>query len=299
MTMISIWDYAAQRVSNKSVATRIKHSPKLHAFRSALSGKGSAMSKGTAVGTMLLRLGISAIPIPSIATSLINVAQQAVEKKLRSHLHQKSLTGATTEEEKVKFTLKELSVEELDRYRWKLKEAIEQLNQKAASIDGQYGTKQGEGKPCDAWLDLAEALAQAERRYNILSLSAGGLKTAMDEALKWANDQATVINNFKKNVGGKFQTAIDAETTEADKKENAAKGSGDTFMNGRHANCSSYCHWNEVAATENAQWTAVKTKLAMVAKTVADPIGVEMFLATSADPYSMPKAQPQASSATP
>ena len=300
MTMISIWEYADQRVNNKSVATRIKHSPKLHAFRSALSSKGSAMSKGAAVGTMLLRLGISAIPIPSIATSLINVAQQAVEKKLRSHLHQKKLVGGpVTEEENVKFKLKELSVEDLDRYRWKLKEAMEQLNQKAGMIDSIYGTRQGERKPCDAWLDLAEALAQAERRYNILSLSAGGLKTAMDEALNWSNKQAEVINTFKDSVGLKFKDAIEAEEAEASKAERTKAGGAEEFLNGRHANCSSYCHWNEVAVGENAQWTAIKTKLAMITKTIADPVGVEMFLATNAEPYSMPKSQPQASSATP
>ena len=298
MTMISIWDYADQRVNNKSVAARIKHSPKLHAFRSALSSKGSAMSKGAAVGTMLLRLGISAIPIPSIATSLINVAQQAVEKKLRSHLHQKKLVGGpVTEEENVKFKLKELSVEDLDRYRWKLREAMEQLNQKAMMIDSTYGKKQGEGKPCDAWLELAEALAQAERRYNILSLSAGGLKTAMDEALNWSNKQAEVINKFKDSVGSKFKDAIEAEEAEASRAEKTKPGGAEDFLNGRHAACSHYCHWNEVAATENAQWTAVKAKLAMITKTIADPIGVEMFLTTDADPYSMPKAEAQASGA--
>lgn len=289
MTMISIWDYAAQRVSNKSVAVRIKHSPKLHALRSALSSKGSAMSKGAAVGTMLLRLGISAIPIPSIATSLINVAQQAVEAKIRSYLHERKLVGGpVTEEENVKFKLKELSIDDLDRYRWKLKEAMEQLNQKAASIEGSWATGQKDGKPCNAWLELAEAVAQAERRYTILSISAGGLKRSMDEALNWSNNQARAINDFKSSVGSQFKAAIDAETAETDKKEAAAKGSGDAFMNTRHMNCSGYCHWNEVAATENAQWTTVKVKLAEIAKTIADPIGVEMFLSTSADPYTMP-----------
>lgn len=297
MTMISIWDYAAQRVNNKSVPARIAHSPKLHALRSALSSKGSAASKGAAVGTMLLRLGISAIPIPSIVTSLINVAQQAVEKKLRSYLHQRHLTGSTSDEEKVKFTLKELSVEDLDRYRWKLKEAIDDLNKKITAIDGAYTAAQNESKPCDSWLTLAEALAQAERRYNILSQSAGGLKAAMDECLRWADKQAAEINKFKTSLGGKFQSAIEAETAEADKKETASKGGGEAFMNARHVRCSNYCHWNEVAATENAQWTAVKTKLALVAKTVSEPLGVEMFLATNADPYSMPKDDGQAAAA--
>lgn len=258
------------------------------------------MSKGASVGTMLLRLGISAIPIPPIVTSLLSVAQQAVEKKVRSHLHQKSLTGATTEEEKVKFELKELSVEGLDRYRWKLREAMEQLNQKAVNIDAQYVTKQGEGKPCDAWLDLAEAIAQAERRYNRLSKSAGALKTAMDEALKWSNDQSTVINNFKKSVGLKFKDAIEAEEAEASRHEKTKPGGAEEFLNGRHVNCSSYCHWHEVAVGENAQWTAIKVKLALITKTIADPIGVEMFLATKADPYKMPEAAtPAAASATP
>jgi hypothetical protein len=298
MTMTSIWDYAAERVDNKSVPARIKHSPKLHALRSALSSKGSGMSKGAGVATMLLRLGISAIPIPPIVTSLINVAQQAVEKKLRSHLHHKKLTGAVTEEEKVKFKLKELSVEDLDRYRWKLKEAMEQLNQKVNTIDAKYAAMQGEHKPCDAWLELAEALAQAERRYNILSLSAGGLKAAMDEALKWANDQSTVINNFKKDLATKFTAAIDKEEKEADKEQAKHIAGGETFMNTRHAKCSTYCHWNELETKENEQWTAVKTKLALITKTIANPIGVEMFLATKAEPYSMPKADGQASAAT-
>lgn len=299
MTLPTIWDYAAQRVNNKSVAMRVKHSPKLHALRSALSTKGSAMSKGAAVGTMLLRLGISAIPIPSIATSLINVAQQAVEKKVRSHLHKRSLTAATTDEDKVKFTLKELDVGDLDRYRWKLKEAIEQLNQKVSGIDGVYAAKQKEAKPCDSWLELAEALAQAERRYNILMLSAGGLRDAMVECLKWADKQKDEINKFKTSLGGKFQTAIDAESAEADKAEKAKKGDGELFMNKRHLNCSHYCHVQDIADAENAQWTNIKTKLALVAKTVADPIQLESFLATSADPYSMPKAQAQTPSTNP
>lgn len=255
------------------------------------------MSKGTAVATMLVRLGISAIPVPSIVTSLINVAQQAVEAKIRSYLHERKLVGGpVTEEENVKFKLKELSVEDLDRYRWKLKEAVEQLNQKAGTIEGTWAAGQKDGKPCNAWLDLAEALAQAERRYTILSLSAGGLKRAMDEALNWSNKQATEINKFKDSLGLRFKAVIEAEEAECAKAEQAKKGGAEEFMNARHANCSNYCHWSEVAVKENEQWTSIKSKLAMITKEIADPIGVEMFLSTSADPYSMQEKGVSASS---
>ena len=152
----TIWDYARERMDNKGVVTRIQHSPKLHSFRSALSGKGSFASKGIAVGTMMVRAGISAIPIPSIATSLINIAQQAVEARVRSHLHQKKLVGGSVNlEEKVKFELKELTVDKLDRYRWKLKEAMEQLNLKNSGFNLDYKAKQEGLNPCNSWLEIA------------------------------------------------------------------------------------------------------------------------------------------------
>ena len=290
MTMISIWDYAAQRVSNKGVGTRIKHSPKLHAFRSALSSKGSAASKGIAVGTMLLRVGISAIPIPSIATSLINVAQQAVEAKVRSHLHRKKLVGGPiTQEETVKFELKELWVAGLDRYRWTLNAAIEQLNMNATGFNGTYTTKQKDSRPCDAWLELAEALAQAERRYTKLRNTAEGLRVSMVNCIDWAEIQRKEINKFKTSLGGEFQKLIEAETAEAEKLEKVKKGDGDRILGARHVNCENYCFWSEVAVTENEQWTSVKTKLATAAKIVSDPLTLETFATTSGDEYKMPK----------
>ncbi len=240
---MEIWKYAQERVENKSVVMRVKHSPKLHALRSALSSKGSAMSKGAAVGTMLLRLGVSAIPVAPIVNTLINTAQQAVEKHLRSHLHKKRLAGATTDEDKVKFDLKELSVDDLDRYRWKLKEAIDQLNQKVSGIDAVYAAKQKESKPCDAWLELAEALAQAERRARILDTSAGGLKASMEECLKWSSKQMDAINKFKTDLGSKFKDAINAEAAEADKlTKTMPPGSPQEFLQKRHLSCSNYCH---------------------------------------------------------
>jgi len=289
MTMISIWDYATQRVNNKSVASRIKHSAKLHSFRSALSGKGSAASKGIALGTMVLRAGVSAIPIPAIASSLINIAQQAVEAKVRSHLHRRKLVGGpVTQEEHVKFELKELSVEELDRFRWKLKEAVEQLNTKAAAFNVAYGTKQKESKPCDAWLELAEALAQAERRYTKIRNTAEGLRLAMVNCLDWADKQRVEINKFKTSLGGEFQKLVEAETAEGERLDKARKGDGNAILGMRHQNCSDYCFWNEIAVTENEQWTSVKQKLALAARTVADPLTLETFATTDGEQYSMP-----------
>src|SRR5258708_6493170 len=109
--MEDIFDYAAKCVANKSVLQRIGHSAKLHSLRSAISGKGSAASKfGSLVGAAA-RATLNAIPIPAVG-SLIASLEQKVEKVIKSQLHGRSLRKAATAADKVKFTLKELSVEE-------------------------------------------------------------------------------------------------------------------------------------------------------------------------------------------
>ena len=59
---------------------------------------------------------------------LLGAAEKAVEGKIRGYHRSKQLGQATTPEEKVKFALKDLSIENLDRYRLKINEATTELN---------------------------------------------------------------------------------------------------------------------------------------------------------------------------
>lgn len=279
-----IFAYALARVNNKSVALRVRNSPKLHSIRSALKTKGSFASKGIGALTAGLRIGMGAIPIPGIVTDLLKIAQQAVEKKIRSKLHERHI-AAVNLEERVKFTLKELSVEELDRYRWKLKDAVDELNKKSATLDALYLKKTGEGKPCGAWLEITEAYAQVERRQNKLVDACKALRTVLDDTTKWGEEVTKVINVKRKEQGVKFAAVIAAETKAAEELEKKTKGSGDEAMTAKHANCESWCYYNNTRVDENATWTKIKEGLALVTKTIAEPLDLETFASIDGSEY--------------
>ncbi len=273
---MDIFEFARARMNNKSVAMRVRNSPKLHAWRSAMKTKGSFASKGAGVLTTGLRLGLSQIPIPGIITDLLAVAQQAIEQRIRSHLHTHR-SGPQTREQHVKFALKELSVEELDRYRWKLKDAYDTLNVKIAASDALYLQKLTEHKPCHAWLEVAEAFAQVERRYEILNDACTGLIATLAETKKWAKGIGGTLKKSKKDIAKKFGEVVDSELDTHDALEQKRTGSGDLEFTSRHEKCTDWCFYNNIRVDENETWASIKNKLALVARTIADPLDVETF----------------------
>lgn len=273
--MIDIFTFARGRVDNKGIAARFKNSAKLHSMRSALSGKGSAASKGLSALGSVVRSAFKLIPIPIIG-DLLGAAEKAIEGKVRGYHRSKRRGAASTPEERVKFALKELTVEDLDRYRWKLKDAIDELNKKARAFDDLLASKSADSKPCHAYLEMAEAVAQAERRFEKLDQLCRMMISVLSECKDWCSTQNTEITRFKNQYSDYFADQVAKEARQVGSLETAMPGQGVQRALMKHLNCEHYCYYKEAAESDN--WASTRTNLATVVRELSAPFEAESFV---------------------
>jgi hypothetical protein len=290
--MEDIFVYAAKCVDNKGVLARIGHSAKLHSVRSAFSSKGSAASKFGALLGAGARATLNAIPIPAVG-SLISSLEQKVEKVIKGHLHSRSLNKATTTTDKVKFTLKELSVEELDRFRWKVSESIAEFNKLGPAHAANLAKKRDAQATCDAFLDLALAAEQVNRRIRKLKEACLGILAAIKMTSEWIEEcengpgagPVTVtggvrggpatsgvnkaIADLKTLLATNIQAELDAMNglpTDAAKEE---------FVLNFHGKCDKWCCFRTHGTADN--WANCKNNAAFVLRHLAEPIVPDSF----------------------
>lgn len=258
MDEADLFSFAKARVANKGVAARIGHSAAFHSVRSAFSSKGSAVSKAIGLAGVAGRAALTAIPVPAIG-SLIGTVEKAVEKYVRSRHHVRRGTGAAPgSEEQVKFDLKELSVDELDRYRWKVKESLDALNTTIGKLPTLATENKTKGSTCNAYVELAMAVEQADRRIKKLQEKAMATKLLMEHVLAWADTCDKELLK-KRNESAQYlsvQVAMGINTTEAD-------------IIAEHGQCSDWCCRRSAAKPDNM--AAYREKAAAVTKVLASP----------------------------
>lgn len=283
----NIFREAAKRVSNKGVLARVGHSAALHMFRSAVSSKGSAASKGSKVALAVGRAALQLIPIPVVA-NLASAVEQKLEGFVRGKLHQHRLETATSTEDRAKFSIKEMSIEDLDRYRWKVHTAMQEVNEKVPKI------KATDKQTCNECFEVAMAIAQAERRIDRLKEAIKGLQDAIDITNQWIKECETGTNtaiNGSVPVGGLIGLKNDMLKVIADRagRFNALPEEEKEARIALHkADCSDWCQitqvggMNETAATAR-QWAA------NVARVTTSPFTYENFLTVKKDDYEVAK----------
>jgi hypothetical protein len=199
------------------------------------------------------KLFLAAIPVP-IVGAIVGATVDAINSKVRSAHHDHNFKKATTDEEKAKFSIKELTVENLDRYRWKLAHAFEELK------DG-VTVYNASNQNCDDMYKFALLYQQLERR-----------KDKLDKELKKFKDVITYVEAWKAEVerthGAAVVTArnqINAKTTLEITKLNSFVPSNPAdatkiaeFM-AAHASCSQWCYCKKTAKYDpNTNWSQVK-----------------------------------------
>ena len=288
--MEDVFTYAARRVKNKSALARIGHSAKLHSVRSAVSSKGSAFSKFTGLLGMAARATLGAIPLPAVG-SLIAAVETAVEKAIRSKIHDHRKKAAVTEADKVKFELKELSLEEMDRFRWKVQEAVSEFNKAAGDFMAVRNKKEGEHAKCDAFYEAALKIEQAVRRIDLLEKKCLGVFAAMKMTMDWNYEcyygpqgddhkwkvEAPVVspNSIlgRKNELRKIVT--DAYQAELDYLRPLSKEARVAFLQEYHLNCGDWCFYGVNTSAE--VWSQAVDKAASVLNVLATPFVPESF----------------------
>ncbi len=168
-TVRSLWDTAVEYGENPSVWKKIRHSKFADPFRR------KSVSR---IGRKLIGLGVSFIPIPAVK-DLVGKALDKVQEKIRSEQikfkmrkHSVKMPGKREGEGKIKWGWKALSVEDMDRYRWKVKHGVEMLNDayakavkhesSTASICNDYG------KAIAKWAYLQHRIEVIEEKAEII-----------------------------------------------------------------------------------------------------------------------------------
>jgi len=255
------FEQAKDEVNNKRMGAQIAHSQLFHSMRSAFSSKGSFASKaaGAAVGAGKLFLAL--IPVP-IVGPIVGAVIDAVEGKVRSNKHQENLANAQEAEEKAKFMIKELTVENLDRYRWKLSHAYEELNTAIKTYNDSQQT-------CDDLYNFALVYAQLERRKNKLDDELKQFQDVVDLVKEWKekSDKTSDITTHKEKIKTKTKEYIEDLNKIVNNDEKFA------FM-AKHSSCSQWCCVKKSAQYDpNTDWEKIKQYSGMVANALR-PIAV-------------------------
>jgi hypothetical protein len=297
--MEDIFAYAQGRVDSKSIAARIGHSAKLHSLRSALSSKGSLGSKALSGAGVVIRATFSAIPLPAVG-SLLSAVQTAVEKKLRSVHHGRKLAQPKDTAEEVKFQLKDLSLEEMDRFRWKVAESITEFNKIKGGFLAKLEQKAANQATCDAFLELAIAAEQVTRRIKKLKEKCLAVNTVMDLTMDWVNEvengarspgarpaaaqttgaAAGGVNGTKNQIAKMISDFINDELKAADTEANLAPSAKQAdakaaFILQRHGKCGDWCCFRDKGTPDD--YKDFKDNAAKVLKFLSEPFGPDDF----------------------
>lgn len=291
----NIFDYAARCVNNKGVLARIGHSAKLHSVRSAASSKGSAASKFGALVGAGLRATVNCMPIPVVG-GIIAAVEQKVERVIKGQLHKRNHgKAAAGSADDVKFTLKDLSVEELDRYRWKVSDSILEFNKLASAYQDNKEKKKAAQAQCEAYLDLALAAEQVNRRIKVLRKACLGICAAMKLTVDWIGECENGPSADRLNItggaaatgtpaGGVYKTIADLKVSlaadikaEMDhvEKNLATQELKDEYIAKYHGKCDKWCCFRSAGKPDN--WINCKDKAAFVLRHLADPFVPDSF----------------------
>jgi hypothetical protein len=161
------FSYAWDSVNNKSVWNRVRHAELFHSIRSAYDSKGSRLSKLGKLAGATLRGVAGAIPTPVVG-GIVAAVESKIEGMIRSYYHDKNKGAASELKDVVKFEIKEMSVENLDRYRWKVSFATVEHNKVALNLQNQMTAYALEKKTCDAYIEYSLEAAQYIRRVDKL-----------------------------------------------------------------------------------------------------------------------------------
>jgi hypothetical protein len=286
---VDLFQYAAGVVNHKTVWQRIAHSPALHTARSAFSSEGSAVSKFIKLSGVAARGACHLVPIPVLGP-LAETLEKFFEGKGRAYFHDKNLEHAEHAKdlgEKVKFELKELSLEEMDRYRWKVNQSVTDLNNAAQRFNDIIFKGEVDHASCAGYVELAIMAEQVKRRTKKLHDKCSAVLVVLANTLNWlgkAYDAADTVEDDLADAIAKKIQEIDAQLQkipQAQREEYRKE-----FVELAHAHCAGWCWAKPLDAPTYSHYQAVE-RSAAVLKFVTSMFPMDSLagLAEIAKPY--------------
>jgi hypothetical protein len=277
-----LFTYAANKVANKPVMQRVWHSPRLHIIRSAVHSKGSVGSKVLTLGGAAARVALGTIPIPALG-SFLSLIEKSVQGGLKGRFYKRRIEQALEAKDPaqfVKFELKDLSLEEMDRYRWKVEQTITDLNTALDRHQSNLTKKKSDGAECDAYLDLALAAEQATRRIEKLKHKCLTVKRVMEDTLVWLEDcefGGAVRGEAKRGVIGKKNAILDELQQNVEEYykglERDPVAENEEAIHKRHVNCKHWCWYKDLVEADSL--AGARAKAAKILKFLTTPFMIE------------------------
>jgi len=281
MPIPDLLKYASDVVNHKTVWQRIGHSPALHTARSVISSKTSLASKAINFAGVLGRGGLTLIPIPVVG-SLLATAEKHVEEKIRKRRNKNRAEAAKPIGEKVKFELKELSLEEVDRYRWKVQQSMTALNAAIQKWQDIRQKAEDDHALCAAYVELATAAEQASRRIEKLHDKCSAVAAVMKETMDWLEQLFGDIDTPQSVCGTEYwikqrlEDEIRAVDTLLSTSGEAEKVEARKFyIEEHHSKCTGWCWAKDVSAPPIYSYPRTVEWSAKVLKWAAEPFTLD------------------------
>lgn len=186
--MNNIWEYAAAEVENPSIDKRVAHSSLVKGLQkrgSSTSGAMSTVRDGAQAAT-------GAIPIPVIGSFISSVIGRLFSAARAARLKKKfeNAQANNNNAKFVKFGLKLLDADSLDRKRAKVEEAYQTF--KGQSTGARYKNyvayAQKRGETCHPLLEKAKNIQYAMKHIDILQEQAAFMTALGAAILEWSDE---------------------------------------------------------------------------------------------------------------
>jgi hypothetical protein len=209
-----IFDEATQYVSNKSILSKIRHAPVFHSIRSAGSSGGSLAAKSFRLAAKLGAATAKQIPLPILKDVVANVITLTVSS-IQKRRYASKLASASSYDEAAKFGVKGLSIEDLDRMRWKLDAAHKEFIKAFGDLPQ---TMTGEEIHCQAFFEAAVGICQFQRRISRLEVALNPVVQVSSMLLAWSYALEHGIDASDVTIG-----SLSATSTAADRDHSISK----------------------------------------------------------------------------
>lgn len=183
-----LWEIGKQHADNVGLFKRFRHSKFLDPFR-----RGAKQAVRTVAGKAT-DVAISLIPIP-LVKDIVEAAVDKAKEALRGHYTGSTLSEiqATDTEGKVKWGWKDLDIEDMDRYRWKVHHGVKVLNDAFNKAAGNFSSS---ASICNDWVRPIAKYHYLNKRIYKLRERAEIIKALCEDTLKWTDD-ITSNPNYK------------------------------------------------------------------------------------------------------
>ncbi len=204
----NMWSLGFQAANNPSVAKQFLHSPTIHGLRREFGKKAGFLR----TGQKIINKATGFIPVPYVA-DLINKAMDIAASRVRSYrIRQKKGAADSTDpslEKLVKFTIKELNVSEMDRYRLKIKEAQEDFAKATQKLSADLDKYTADHKMCSAFFKVAEKRGYVVRRLVKMRAKTAALREICAQTEKWCAEVESNVNGWQRDNSTKWKDMIE------------------------------------------------------------------------------------------